>query len=226
MGRKVTGLQPLGQGSGIAEVKNLLPPKSTYFQVFSLWKANLRQGCVLKRKSLIVLVYLVLATGVGKVPIAGAASSLSVGGSAKVQLHFRIIIPQLLYLQIGSEDKIVDVIDFQVIDLPGTGRIIGNPKSIPVRVAGCVSPGQSITLTANSATPLRDKGRTIPFQTISWNSNGNFSKGTFNGGSNQKLEQWQGSGKRTGSYSFSYNNTNPYPAGSYHGTITYTLSTP
>lgn len=167
-----------------------------------------------------------MTTGLGQVPSAGAASSLAVGGSAKVQLHFRIIIPQLLYLQIGSEDQIVDVIDFQVTDLPGTGKIIGNPKSIPVRVVGCVSPGQSITLTADSATPLSDKGTTIPFQTISWNSTGNFSKGAFNGRSNQKLEQWQGSGKHTGSYSFFYNNAHSYPAGCYHGTITYTLSTP
>jgi hypothetical protein len=90
------------------------------------------------------------------------------------------------------------------------------------------------TVTANSATPLSNgSGQTLPFTQISWTSSGNgdtgaqpFPAGTFTGTASQTIgpiarNQWAES-----CFSFSYLNTTTPAAGTYTGTVTYTLSAP
>jgi hypothetical protein len=90
------------------------------------------------------------------------------------------------------------------------------------------------TVTANSASPLSNgSGQTIPFTQIRWTSSGNgdggtqpFAGGTFTGTASQFIgniarNQWAES-----CLSFSYLNTTTPAAGTYTGTVTYTLSTP
>jgi hypothetical protein len=155
-----------------------------------------------------------------------AASAKSTGGQAQVQLQFRIIIPQILYLQVGEAGGVPGLIQFNVTGLPGTGGVAGAPQSIPVKVTAQVAKGQSITLMADSSTPLFGGTQGIPFQAISWSSTGDFSRGVFGGSTNQRLDQWRGSGSRTGTYSFTYDNSLAYPAGTYEGRVTYTLASP
>jgi hypothetical protein len=97
------------------------------------------------------------------------------------------------------------------------------------------SAGVGATLTANSSTALSNgAGGTIPFSQISWVSSGNgdgtnpqpFPSGTFTGGATQTIgtiarNQWAES-----CMTFSYLNAGVRAAGTYTGTVTYTLTAP
>ncbi len=90
------------------------------------------------------------------------------------------------------------------------------------------------TLTANSSSPLvNSSGDTIPFTEIAWTSSGNgdtgtqpFASGSYNGSGTQTIgsilrNQWAESCK-----TFRYLNTAVRGAGTYTGTVTYTLTAP
>lgn len=180
---------------------------------------------------IIGLLALALAVGLGTTKTAWAESDLEIGGGdAKARLDFLISIPTILYLQVGSTGNIIDVIRFKLDDIPGTGEIEGKSSGAnptPVRAAGFVPPGQTMTLTADSSIPLDDgSGNQIPFSKIRWAANGDFSPGTFRGIAGQVLDKFKGSGDRNGDYTFYYANDEYYPAGDYKGRVTYTLSSP
>ena len=161
---------------------------------------------------------------------AKAESTSSGGAPTTARLDFRITIPTILYLQLGTLGATVDRVTFPVIDLPGTGPVAGTSSGtnpVPVRVAALVGGSALVTLRANSSTALTDgSGNNIPFSEILWTATGNFSGNTFNAAANQQLDQFTGPGNRTGTYSFSYANANYYPPGTYNGQVTYTLSSP
>lgn len=93
--------------------------------------------------------------------------------------------------------------------------------------------GAGATLTANSSTPMVDgSGQTIPMTQVQWVSSGNgdsgaqpFPSGTFSGGvqtiGSINRNQWAES-----CMTFSYLNTAIRPAGTFTGTVTYTLTAP
>jgi hypothetical protein len=157
-------------------------------------------------------------------------SNSSGGAAVNARLDFQITIPTILYLQVGTVGATVDVVSFAPSGLPDSVPVAGTSSGanpVPVRVAALVTAGQTVTLDANSLTSLSDgSGNNIPFNQISWTGGGSFASGTFNGTNNQQLDQFTGSGNRTGTYSFSYANANYYPAGTYSGQVTYTLSSP
>jgi len=152
--------------------------------------------------------------------------ALSVGGQAQVQLQFRINIPQILYLQVGTDGSSIDVIDFNVTNVPGTGRVQGNPQEVPVRVKGLIPRGQTLTLSVDSSQPLKSGSGSIPFQTVSWEGRGSFTRGTFNGAPQQRIGRWDRSGAYEGTFFFSFSNQETYPAGTYEGRVIYTLAVP
>ena len=47
------------------------------------------------------------------------------GATAVVRLDFRINIPTILYLQVGTAGALVDRVSFTVADIPGTGPVTG-----------------------------------------------------------------------------------------------------
>jgi hypothetical protein len=161
---------------------------------------------------------------------ASAESNLvSGGGDAQAQLDFAIQIPTILLLQVGTIGATVDTITFNVGDLPGTGPVVGTSSGanpVPVRAAGFVGAGSTMTLTADSSTALTDGTTNIPFSEISWTATGSFSTSAFDNSAAQQLDQFTGPGNRTGTYAFSYDNNNYYPASTYTGAVTYTLSSP
>ena len=102
------------------------------------------------------------------------------------------------------------------------------------RRAGGSGGGTVATLTVTVPAALTSAGGgTIPFSAISWTSSGTgdvgaepFPAGTFIAGSTQTLgtiarDQWAAS-----CLTFSYSNATVPPAGTYTGTVTYTLSAP
>ncbi len=149
--------------------------------------------------------------------------------SAVAHLNFSITIPTILYLQVGSTGAIIDTVSFAVNNIPGTGAVAGTSSGanpVPVRVAALAGAAATVTLTANSSTALTDGTSNIPFSEISWTATGDLTGNTFTGAASQQIAQFTGSGNRTGTYSFSYANANYYPASTYNGTVTYTLSSP
>jgi hypothetical protein len=94
--------------------------------------------------------------------------------------------------------------------------------------------GAAATLTANSSVPLNNgSGGTIPFTQIRWTSSGNgdtgaqpFPAGTFTGSASQLIGTIARNRWSESCLSFSYLNTTIPPAGTYTGTVTYTLSAP
>jgi hypothetical protein len=157
---------------------------------------------------------------------AKADSSQSTGTPTSAHLDFRVTIPTILYLAVGSTGATIDRVTFTVADLPGTGAVAGS-AAIPVRVAALVGANATVTLRADSSTALSDGGgHTIPFTEISWTASGDFTNNTFTGVNNQQLDQFTGAGNRTGNYTFSYANAGWYPTGTYDGEVTYTLSSP
>ena len=162
---------------------------------------------------------------------AKAESTSSGGTPTTARLDFRITIPTILYLQVGTAGTTRDLVTFAVTDVPGSGAVAGTSSGtnpVPVRVAALVGAAATVTLRADSSSPLTNGSTTIPFTEISWTAAGNFSSGAFSGAAAQQLDQFTGPGNRTGSYAFSYANNNYYPAtvAPYNGTVTYTLSSP
>lgn len=99
--------------------------------------------------------------------------------------------------------------------------------------SGLLGGGGNGTLTVTAPTNLVNaNGNTIPFTQISWTSSGNgdtgaqpFLAGSFSGGvqtvGNFPVNTW-----RESCHTFSYGNDNFVAAGTYKGTVTYTLSVP
>jgi len=163
--------------------------------------------------------------------IASAESDMAVGGgSAQARLDFQVSIPTILYLRVGSSGATVDVISFDVSDVPGSGEVQGSSSGanpVPVVARGFVPSGSTMTLVADSSTALQDSGKAnIPFSEIRWDATGDFSSGRFNDTANQQLDQFTGSGSRSGTYTFYYDNDTYYPASTYTGSVTYTLCSP
>jgi len=161
---------------------------------------------------------------------ARAESSSSSGTPTVAHLDFRITIPTILYLQVGTSGATLDLVTFTVANLPGTGPVAGTSSGanpVPVRVAALVGAAATATLRADSSTALTDgASHNIPFNQISWTATAPFTSNTFSGAANQQLDQFTGPGDHQGTYSFSYANANYYPTGTYNGAVTYTLSSP
>ncbi|MBW2040256.1 MAG: hypothetical protein JRI46_11840 [Deltaproteobacteria bacterium] len=162
-------------------------------------------------------------------PVSAASNQASDGGSTQVRLNFQIQIPTLLHLRVGSAGAVVDTITFNVTDVPGTGAVQSTSSGgnlVPVHVRAFVPAGSTITLSADSSTPLSDRGNSIPFSEISWVATDDFNSGRFNDTANQQLNQFTGSNHKQGTYTFYYDNDRYYPGGTYRGTAIYTLSSP
>jgi len=158
-----------------------------------------------------------------------AESNLVVGGSATAHLDFQIKIPTILYLQVGTEGSAPDLVSCELKDLPGTGAVAmksGSSDSVTVRVAALVPATQKIKLCADSSSGLKGGDSTIKFDQISWKATGEFTEGKFNNLTDQELAVFTGSGNHTGSYAFSYANTEYVAAETYKGQVTYTVSSP
>jgi hypothetical protein len=177
-----------------------------------------------------ILFFFVIAAIFSYLDSAGAGSDRASGGGAcSVDLDFRIQIQTILFLQLGDRESAVESIEFVVSDLPGTGAVSGSSSggsSVPVKATAVVPPGQIINLLADSSTALTSGINTIRFDEVSWTATGDFMGNVFDNEVSQQLDQFKGSGSRCGKYEFYYNNDTYYPAGTYTGTVTYTLSSP
>jgi len=193
------------------------------------------QGNVVK-KSLFVKTAVALALAAPL--LASAESQLVVGGnnSAAARLDFRVVVPRVLLLQVGTVGS-VDLVEFDLgTNEPGTGTPVGRTggAAVPVRVLGNNGP---ITLAVTNSGDLTTgtAGETIPWTQIAVTSTSTSGSpiphpsAAFNG--NTVLTTT--AGKVTNSqanWTFNYLNNLTVPAGTYggvntnNGRVTYTAS--
>jgi hypothetical protein len=153
-------------------------------------------------------------------------SVLRGGGQPQVQLQFRIVIPHMLFLQLGSADPSLDVLGFNTADMPSPDKIAVEPQQIPVRVSGSVPGKQPIVLTVNEVRMLSGISLANFARNDSLKSNGDLQNAVRSSGNHESVRHWKGSGNRTGTHSFSYPREGDHLAGNACGRVIYTLSSP
>lgn len=149
-------------------------------------------------------------------------------GSRTVHLNFAVNIPAVLFLRVGSPGGTIDTVTFNVTDIPENEPTVNGDITPDLRVGAMTPAVQTVTLTADSSTPLNDGGAgTMPFSTISYAASAPFNVAStaFNGTTNQQIWQGTGPGFRQGTMSFVYTNSYSY-GGNYTGQITFTLASP
>lgn len=192
------------------------------------------------RKNLLVktAVALALATPL----LASAESQIVVGtGSASAKLDFRVVIPRVLFLGVGtgfsalSTTPTVDRLEFDYTSNPntiGTGAAAGSitntggfaGNAFPVRVFG--NNGQ-VQLAAAGGPNLTSGADTIPFTQITGSSNNPDLPNPVLGAAPVNVTATAGKvTDQTANWTFSYANTVAAAAGTYNGQVTYTASMP
>jgi hypothetical protein len=87
--------------------------------------------------------------------------------------------------------------------------------------------GATVTLTVQAADDLRSGVDTIPATALTWTASGpGFVAGTVSRAAPQLVGSWSGSGVRTGTQLYQFQNSWNYASGTYTVALLYTLSTP
>ncbi len=171
--------------------------------------------------------------------MAAAESSLTNGaGSSAAHLNFRVTIPRVLFLAVGSgsgagplaNNATVNRATFNYTNNPqavGTGAAAATMTGRVVRVHVYGNNGQ-ITITATNPANLTSGTNTIPFSQFSVvsNSPGTLPAPAMGGGvvSPQLNAATSRITDRRANWTFSYANTVTPAAGTYNGQVTYTAS--
>jgi hypothetical protein len=111
---------------------------------------------------------------------------------------------------------------------PDTVPIIsGVPSPLTITAKARAGQGMTVTLTVRANNDLRSGVNTIPAGMISWTASGaGFVGGTLSSTAARTVASWAGSGVRTGTQTYAFQNRWTYPTGTYTLTMTYTLSAP
>lgn len=160
----------------------------------------------------------------------GAAPNLT----AAAKLNFRVTIPRVLYLRVGTGTDFVanagvDTITFAPAAANvGTGVAVAGTSApaspITVRV---LSTGGAITLAATSATTgLVNGGVTIPWTQITSATNNAALAAPAVGAPAANIAAVGGIVAQSATWNFNYLNANTYAAGNYDGVVTYTATLP
>jgi hypothetical protein len=174
--------------------------------------------------------------------LASAESQLTIGaGAAAARLDFRVVIPRVLFLAVGSgsagltADPTVDQVTFDyttnpaaVGTLAAAGVITGNV--VPVKVLG--NNGVIALASTNTGALTNATGDTIPWSEITATSSDatNFASPAPTGASvNLGLSTGTKITSRTANWTFSYANSTVAAPGTYgttNGRVTYTATMP
>ena len=142
--------------------------------------------------------------------------------------------PEELYIRVGAQTGITTVTH----DVPAANIGDGTPiTGMPTQVFIEAYARQSnfwralqtrFVITADSSIPLSNGSAIIPFSDISWTSqDGTIPAGRFNGTSSQViLNDTMALFGVNDQLTFVYDNTRLLPAGTYAGSVTYTVSIP
>ena len=163
-----------------------------------------------------------------------AESDITTGAgalTATARLDFRVIVPKVLFLQVGTgtafaDNTLVDRVDFTLTAAQATsgGAVAGvsTGGTINARVLGN---GGTVTFgAAGTAGGLSNGAQTIPWSEIAPTATGGTLIHPAISGATSALAATAGVVNSSTVYSFNYSNTNVVAAGTYNGTVTYTAS--
>jgi hypothetical protein len=174
--------------------------------------------------------------------LASAESQLTIGGgSAAANLDFRVVVPRVLFLAVGTgaaslaDNDTIDTVTFDYTTNPaavGTGAAAGSITGnvVPVRVLG--NDGVITLASTNTGALANANGDTIPWSEITAVSSdpANFDSPAPAGAS---VDLGPSAGTRitarTANWTFSYANTEVVAPGTYgttNGRVTYTATMP
>jgi hypothetical protein len=139
--------------------------------------------------------------------------------------------PNEVGLQVGGGGAAVTTVAFAITAAnAGNGvPIAGAPVNINVlawaRQAGCIV--KNATLTVTTPANLTSGANNIPFDTISWTtSDADIAAGTYASPGTITLATFTNCRLVFNQHTFSFNNAQVYPSGTYNGTATYTVAMP
>ncbi|WP_372656992.1 hypothetical protein [Hydrogenophaga sp.] len=174
--------------------------------------------------------------------LASAESQLTVGaGSAAARLDFRVVIPRVLFLAVGTgsaalaNNTTIDQVSFDYTTNPadvGTGAVAGaiTGNVVPVRALG--NNGVIALASTNTGALTNATGDTIPWTQITATSSDatNFPSPAPTGASvNLGLSSGTKVTSRSANWTFAYGNTTVAAPGTYgttNGRVTYTATMP
>lgn len=202
--------------------------------------ANLEGHAVNTSRSTLVL-KTTLALALASPLLASAESQLVIGtGSATADLNFRVIVPRVLFLAVGTgatglaNNTTEDTVSFDYSTNPaalGTGAVAGavTGNVVPVRVLG--NNGVVALTSTNTGALTNATGDTIPWSQISVVSSDipNFPSPALTGASVNLAVTAGRVTNRTANWTFSYANSAVVAPGTYgvtNGRVTYTASMP
>lgn len=106
-------------------------------------------------------------------------------------------------------------------------KIGGEPASLGITAKARTTRNAQVTLTVQSTDDLRSGVTVLPASLITWTATGaGFVSGTLSRSLAQVVGTWTGSGVRSGSQSFFFENRWTHPPGTYTITLMYTISAP
>jgi hypothetical protein len=183
-----------------------------------------------------------LAVALAAPLLASAESQLTVGaGAASARLDFRVVIPRVLFLAVGTgaaglaTNTFTDTVTFDYTTNPaavGTGAAAGaiTGNVVPVRVLG--NNGVIALASTNTGALTNATGDSIAWSEITATSSDatNFASPAPTGASvNLGVSSGTKVTSRTANWTFSYANTAAVPPGTYgttNGRVTYTATMP
>ena len=118
-------------------------------------------------------------------------------------------------------------VTFPSADPDTVPQIPSVPASIGITAKARTTRNSQVTLTVQSTDDLRSGVNVLPASLITWTAAGaGFAPGTLSRSLAQVVGTWTGSGVRSGSQSFFFENRWSHPPGTYSITLVYTISAP
>ena len=142
--------------------------------------------------------------------------------------------PAEVRIRVGAESGVTTVThDVPAVNLGDGTPIVGTPNLVFIEASARRANFWDALLTyfivsVDSSTPLSNGIYSIPFTTISWRSeDGSIPSGRFNGTASQViLEATRAISRVSDHHTFTYDNLEVVPHGTYTGSVTYTVSIP
>ena len=135
-----------------------------------------------------------------------------------------------LSVNLGTQARLVMVstaVAFPDADPDTVLKVASVPASIDITAKARTTRNSQVTLTLQSTDDLRSGVTVLPAALVTWTASGaGFVPGTLSRSLAQVVGSWTGSGVRSGSQSFFFENLWTHPPGTYTISLVYTISAP
>lgn len=151
-----------------------------------------------------------------------AWSGATAGAAQAVSATLSSTMPPLARLSLSANN-----ISFPDADPDMVPQVASSGGPITITAKARAATGGVVTLTVHSDDDLRSGVVVLPASLITWTASGpGFVSGTVSKTAPQLVGSWVGSGVRTGTQTFRFENRWTHPAGIYTVTLVYTLTAP